>query len=164
MDKALLSQLRDVHMPAPIGWWPLAPGWYAVALLLLILCWLGGMTIRRHARQTKAKRQALHLLRLFAKQHQKNPQSARACARISELLRRVAMLYYPRAEVAHLKQQAWLEFLTRTAKNIDFQQFSHELLELPYQQQAPQAEPYALEPLFAAAERWVRQRRGRCLP
>ena len=37
--------LRDIHLPAPLGWWPLAPGWWIVgalvfALLIAGLIWL----------------------------------------------------------------------------------------------------------------------------
>ena len=27
-----LTQLHDIHIPADIGWWPLAVGWYLLAL------------------------------------------------------------------------------------------------------------------------------------
>jgi hypothetical protein len=33
---AQLAQLRDIHHPDPISWWPLAPGWWALAVLLLV--------------------------------------------------------------------------------------------------------------------------------
>ena len=30
-------QLHDIHLPDPAGWWPPAPGWWILALLLLAL-------------------------------------------------------------------------------------------------------------------------------
>lgn len=46
-----LSQLRDIHLPATGGFWPPAPGWWLLALILLLslagLCWL---LHRRHRR------------------------------------------------------------------------------------------------------------------
>jgi len=33
---AQLAQLRDIHLPDPISWWPLAPGWWALAVLLIV--------------------------------------------------------------------------------------------------------------------------------
>ena len=54
-----LDQLRDIHLPEAIGWWPLAPGWW----LLIILVCLGLITLARlflRRRQASAyRRQAL---------------------------------------------------------------------------------------------------------
>lgn len=30
------DELRDIHLPDPVSWWPPAPGWYGVLLLLII--------------------------------------------------------------------------------------------------------------------------------
>jgi len=35
-----LQQLRDIHLPAPPGWWPPAPGWWLLAAVVLgVLAW-----------------------------------------------------------------------------------------------------------------------------
>lgn len=33
MEPQLYQQLRDIHLPPPYGWWPLAYGWYIIAVL-----------------------------------------------------------------------------------------------------------------------------------
>ena len=35
MNSDPLAQLRDIHLPPPIEWWPPAPGWYVLALIVL---------------------------------------------------------------------------------------------------------------------------------
>ena len=157
-DAQNLAQLRDIHLPAVIGWWPPAPAWYVLAVvLLLLMAWLARFLYRAY-RNGLAKRRALKLLAGYQNQHEKAPNSQLTAARVSELLRRVALVYYPRDHVASLKGDAWLAFLQNSAKAVDFQAVREALLELPYQPDR-QAD---LEPLFKAAEAWIRQRRKPC--
>ena len=56
---AQLAQLRDIHLPDPISWWPLAPGWWALAAFLLICsaCVLIVELRRRRSLKYKALRE-----------------------------------------------------------------------------------------------------------
>ena len=40
MDPADIP-LRDIHLPAAISWWPLAPGWWVLLALLLVALGVG---------------------------------------------------------------------------------------------------------------------------
>ena len=33
MDEKALP-LRDLHLPEPVGWWPLAPGWWVILVIV----------------------------------------------------------------------------------------------------------------------------------
>jgi len=35
LQQSLLEQMRDIHLPAEVSWWPLAPGWWILLFLLL---------------------------------------------------------------------------------------------------------------------------------
>ncbi|KTD19803.1 DUF4381 domain-containing protein [Legionella londiniensis] len=154
-----LTHLRDIHLPPPVGWWPLAPGWYVLALILLLMLFFFLICLYRAYCYGQAKRQALKLLAKYKKLHQEEQNSQLTSARISELLRRVALVYYPRSQVASLKGDDWLSFLQSTAKQVDFNEVREELLILPYQARQERD----LEGLFKAAEIWIRQRRKPCL-
>ncbi len=154
-----LAQLRDIHLPAPIGWWPLAPGWYLLLILVLLLGGFAAIFLGRWYLNGRARRQALALLSVFQQQYQKESNREISAARISELLKRVALTYFPREKVASLQGEDWIVFLNETSKNLNFNEVYKELLELPYQAQAEGD----LDKLFHFARIWISQRRGPCL-
>jgi hypothetical protein len=41
--------LRDIHLPPPVPWWPLAPGWWVLAGSVLVAIVLAWWAWRRHA-------------------------------------------------------------------------------------------------------------------
>ncbi len=52
MNNPALEQLRDIHLPQSVHWWPPAPGWWIVAALLLALgIWLSRYLQARYRRQ-----------------------------------------------------------------------------------------------------------------
>ena len=52
MNNPALEQLRDIHLPQAVHWWPPAPGWWIVAALLLALTiWLSRYLRARYRRQ-----------------------------------------------------------------------------------------------------------------
>jgi hypothetical protein len=154
-----LAQLRDIHLPDPISWWPLAPGWYGLmALAVLLAIGISYRLYKRHA-NALAKNKALALLSMYKEQYEKDGNAQVASARISELLRRVALVYYPRSEVASIHGDGWIDFLNKTGKNIDFRPVRAQLLESPFKT----AETVKLNPLFTRAEQWIKQRGVPCL-
>jgi hypothetical protein len=158
-NESALAQLKDIHLPDPISWWPLAKGWFVLALgISVFLLWLIYWGLR-YIWNGRSKRQALRVLAAYQADYVKSRQSQLSCARISELLKRVALVYYPRAQVASLQGQRWIDFLNETAEHADFNQVSVLLTECPYQP----SEGHDVTPLFHLAKLWIKQRRGRCL-
>jgi len=125
--------LRDLHLPDPIGWWPLAPGWWI--LLVLAMTGLGWLLLktwrmrqfnapRRYAMEEFATVEAEYLLH-------RNP--VVLGRQLSELLRRGMLAYAPRHEVAGLTGETWLEWLDRGLAVPYFHtQGGKSLLHLPY--------------------------------
>jgi hypothetical protein len=158
-----LNQLRDIHVPDPIGWWPPAPGWIILTVLVMIA--LGFITRRviRHLLNQRSKRKALRVLQQYRQDYLKHHNSPLTCACLSELLKRVALIYYPRTQVASLQGQAWIDFLTRTARGLDFNTVRTLLIEVPYlpPHQHATLHPDA-QPLIVLTQSWIQQRSGRC--
>lgn len=102
--------LRDIHLPDPVSWWPPAPGWWLLAGLLILLAASVLLMVRwyRRGRLGRSARSALERVFVDYRQHG-DPQ--RLLRELSVLLRRIALSYFPRTEVASLSGEAWLAFL-----------------------------------------------------
>ena len=144
--------LRDIHLPAPVGWWPPAPGWwillFGIPLLAILLAWLW-----RFLRRKTPKKLALAELEAIAKDGGDAGEKVR---QIAILLRRTALSIYPREEVAGLVGEEWLTFLDTPLKHKGFSEGAGRLLiEAPYRRQAHGD----LDALFALCREWIK-----CLP
>lgn len=104
-----LAQLRDIHLPAAVNWWPLAPGWWGVGALIVGALVLG-LWWRRKRHQRYYQRVALRHLERLEEQYRSEPETL--VRELSPLLRRAAALHYP--DSAGLTGAQWLEFLDRT--------------------------------------------------
>ena len=154
-----LAQLRDIHLPEAIGWWPPAYGWCLLVVLLIVGLVIVGVFLRRCYLNGRVLRQALRLLADYRQEYEENSNSELSASRVSELLKRVALVRFPRAEVASLQGESWILFLNNTSRGLDFNSVRKELLEIPYQ---PPKE-CELHVLFDMARKWIRQRRAPCL-
>ncbi|MET0358007.1 MAG: DUF4381 domain-containing protein [Pararhizobium sp.] len=100
--QAQLDQLRDIHLPQPVGWWPLAPGWWT--LLALVCTVLVAALVWTSVRRRSARFLALRELEAI-----KAERPDEFLAQISSLLRRVARRRSAGADV--LTGEAWSAFL-----------------------------------------------------
>lgn len=153
-----IAALKDIHLPMPVGFWPLAPGWY----LLMVLVFMLGFSLLyfgyRKTAHARPRKQALALLKQYQSLYEKDKNSQLICSRVSELIRRVALVYYPREQVAGLHGDAWIAFLNETAKGVDFKPVQYLLLELPFKP----SQDVNLEPLFTQTIIWIKQRGVPC--
>ncbi|NOR70264.1 MAG: DUF4381 family protein [Methylomarinum sp.] len=124
-------QLRDIHLPDTISWWPPAIGWWGVMILIPLFCWLMVWSYKRITRKTAVKT-AKKLLKNIRQDNDIDTLIA-----LSELIRRVAMSQSPRAEAASLTGEAWLEYLDESVKGTPFTQGVGKVLaNAHYQKQA----------------------------
>ncbi len=105
--------LRDLHLPDPTGWWPLAMGWWFVIVLLVI----GLVCLLRRAWQRRKfyapMRYALREFAVIEADYLQHRNAVVLAKQLSELLRRGMLAYAPRDEVAGLTGERWLEWLDR---------------------------------------------------
>jgi hypothetical protein len=129
--------LRDIHLPPAAPFWPPAPGWWVLGVvLLLLLAWACTVAWRRRRLQRQRRRILDELAALetdFTRER-----SSERLARISLLLRRIALARYPRERVAGLTGMAWLRFLDESGGHGRFTAGPGRVLAAaPYQRSIP---------------------------
>ena len=148
-----LQDLRDVHIPDPISWWPPAIGWWMIMGLLII----GGSLIIWawvYYQRTRPRRLALAQLKDVRQQYATHSDDHWAITQLSHLVRRVALAAFPRSQVAGLSGQSWLKFLDTTGHTNQFSDGPGQALRSgPYQTHGPRA----VSELIPLIERWIQQ-------
>jgi hypothetical protein len=151
-DPADLSNLRDIVVPPDIPLWPPAPGWWIVGAAIVasaaVLAVMAAVRYRRNAYRRAA---------LGALADVEHVPAGEAAQRVTAVLKRAALVAYPRVEVAELSGQAWLGFLDRTGHTDAFT--TGPARELPSLAYGGQRGASALPAIASAARAWVRRHR-----
>jgi hypothetical protein len=149
-------ELRDIHAAAPAPFWPPAPGWWLLAALLAAVLVYGVVALVRRYRRRRQRRCLLAGLQQLADDWPDD--SGRFTAAVSALLRRVALMHYPRREVAALSGDAWLRFLDDSGGRGAFVNGPGKVLgSAPY---VRDPEPPARQALLALARDWIVRNSG----
>ena len=123
-----LVNLKDIHLPPPVSFWPPAPGWWILALLLISTLFIGGVWLYRKYKKSKPKTEALRILNDLQILYQNSQDELVSLRNLSNLLRRTALTYYDNDTVASLQGSSWLEFLDETCKTKEFSQGAGKVL------------------------------------
>ncbi|MBS0358674.1 MAG: DUF4381 domain-containing protein [Proteobacteria bacterium] len=147
-----LSALKDIHLPAPISYWSLAPGWYFLLLIVLIAAGIGAYFGWKHWHRSRAKNQALKKLIQLENAYRESKDVHSTVQEISILLRRVALAYFPRKQVAGLFGKSWIAFLEKTTPEKYFDKKTVELfVTASYQKNST----VNIESLFTFSRHWI---------
>ena len=103
-----LQDLKDIRTPDLIANWPPAYGWWVLLLLFLVVICLLTIYIVKIRKVRLAKRQALAALQ------QINSASLHSIPQLNQLLKRVAMTYFPDQNVQMMHGTQWTDFLVNT--------------------------------------------------
>jgi hypothetical protein len=130
--------LRDIHLPDPVGWWPLAPGWWVLAALLVLAAAVYGL----HYYLQRHRRVALAAVERFARMLAEGEDAVAVLQGVSPVIRRFAMTTARFAEsrvgvdpvsVPGLVGERWLAYLDSRWDRDDFVRGAGRLLvDAPY--------------------------------
>jgi hypothetical protein len=126
--------LRDIHLPEPVPFWPLAPGWWILLGILVAVVVTGWLLYQRKKYlQLSAIRQARTELEKIVSHYESNKNPLELGRQLSILLRRISISLFPRTEVASLTGDQWLEFLDKQTSGEPFSKHAGRILaEAPY--------------------------------
>ena len=111
--KPTTLELRDIHLPEPISWWPLAPGWWFIVGTILLLT-AAFFLFRYYQKKQALKKQVLAEFETICTQYEQDKNTIVLLQSLSTLLRRACISFYPRSEAASLTGKSWLDFLDDT--------------------------------------------------
>ena len=153
MNPDLMSQLRDIHAAAPVPWWPPAPGWWVLALLLLVLLgWLGRRLLARFRVYQRRKQMLGWVEHLNANiDPRRDPQAY--LSTLNRIFKLVAMRAFPNQQCAALNGQDWVNFLIENMGKSPSAESLGVLATGPYDP-APTFDPQLMSEL---TRNWIRQ-------
>ena len=108
MTATSLDLMHDILVPPAVSFWPLAPGWFALALLFLTTMLHLGLKLWAKYRANSYRREALQELVTLAKS-----ESVEEIVRLLNLMKRVALQHFGREKVASLSDVHWWEFVEK---------------------------------------------------
>ena len=116
-----LAQLKDVHAPPPIPWWPPAIGWWILLAVIIAVAIFAFIKYKNRVIIVSYKQKnALMDLDSIRSDYSKNKNVHATLDSISQILKRLAMFKYPERGVAALHDDAWLRFLDETGETDQF--------------------------------------------
>ena len=128
-----LAELKDIHLPEIIGWWPPALGWWLLLVLFLGVLLLVLISIRKRRERMAPYRAAMKEFDRITGDYHAHKDSTRLSQQLSVLLRRIAISIMPRSEVAGLTGEMWLEYLDKlSGQTILCSEIGRQLLQAPY--------------------------------
>ena len=153
-DQDPLAQLRDIHLPDPVGLWPPAPGWWLLAMLLLACLLVSVLLVRKKIRRNRYRRLALAELERHDWQ-QLSP--SEALQQANQLLKQTALAAPFASDVAGLSGDNWLAFLDQSGNTLEFSEGVGRLLkDGPYQ---PGLADVDKDALLKLTRQWIKQHR-----
>lgn len=149
-------ELRDIHLPDPVSWWPLASGWWILLALIISLLAAAYIFIPKLIKKLKhrpARNLALSEFNIIQQQFRTQQNNQTLVQSLSVLLRRICMTYDSRQNSASLTGKSWSNKLN----NLNPQHpFSDELMSVlinaPYQKH----HEFNAEQLLNQCENWIK--------
>ncbi len=159
MGQDPLAQLRDIHLPDAISWWPPAPGWWLVGAIFVALLVYGLWRWLNEHRNNTYRRQAISELEQAWKQYRSN-HDGQAYVKLCNIVLRRAALHRDsvnRRAIAPLAGREWFDYLDSCCKQAVFAgNISADLYEAQYRPHNADQAQHDLRDFHKASLKWLK--------
>lgn len=147
-----LSGLKDIHLPAVPSLWPLpAVFWIVLTALLCFVFLMRLIWIKKH--KLTARKYANREVESITDRFSGN--GYKIATELSLLMRRIALMKYPRQDVSGLTGKTWRQFLEKTTKKPVFEGEAGDIVETVMFIPPDQFKNKNVAALVAAAKEWI---------
>jgi hypothetical protein len=153
-------ELKDIHLPDSILWWPPAPGWWVLGVVFIIFLFLMLLLLPklwRWLRYKPVRSLSLKEFYLIKQSHQQQADQKQTLQAITTLLRRTVMSKSGRIGHAGVVGDDWINQLNQMSQKDCFTQAQEELLKYGRYQPAIEGQNKAdIDSLLQSCENWIR--------
>lgn len=149
-----LASLQPLRAPELIGWWPPAPGWWVLALVLILLLAALAYWLLKHYRRNAYRRRAVKQLQSLETIFEGNEDVCDHLSQLNALLKSVALVAYSRREIAAQHGESWRKFLNHSVAAGEH--FLPSFTEALYQKIPPEID---ITQVHRAANHWIKHHR-----
>lgn len=155
----LIHGIDEIMLPEAVSWWPTAPGWKALAIIIVILLLFMCVHWMKRWWRNRYRREALR--QLMQVQHHAGKQLQEVVAVLPYYLKVTALQAYPRQDVASLSGENWLAFLDKQYSGTAFSEgIGRKLLAVAYlPQEQWQLSEKDSEALISMSRLWISKHR-----
>jgi len=132
MDKTQGLQLRDIHLPADPGFWPLAPGWWILIVLFLIVLYFVMKKINKNRQVKRTIRLLQNNLLQMREAFNQHKDKHKLAVEISDLLKRFVRHVLKDSQATALTGNDWIDYLNNKMGSDVFNEFKQELTQAQY--------------------------------
>lgn len=145
------ANLRDIHLPDAISWWPPAIGWW-ILLALIIAAFIFIPKLYRRVTYTPLNKVANMTFQNIVDQYNESNNDSSFTIATSQFLRQTAMSYCGREYVAQLTGDKWVQALNDMTEQDHFtNDIKQSLVNAPYQKNTN----IDAEQLINAVQSWL---------
>ena len=149
-----LAQLNPLREPAAIDWWPIAPGWWIIFSLLIVLISTILFVLFKRYKAQRYRRHAIIALDKLLIESSNNAGHDSFPSKVNALLKAVALKTYNQKEIAALSGSNWSNFL-KFAPGCEDPQVANFVQEL----YRPEHPSFSRSEIHSFATNWIKKHR-----